>query len=69
VVPGAPWSNVVACFAEVHRAIELGIDFLDTADVYGPSPTRTCGAPTRRHPEGPPPGDRHPEAAMRNVNP
>jgi aryl-alcohol dehydrogenase-like predicted oxidoreductase len=27
--------------ATIHRAIELGIDFLDTADVYGSGRTRS----------------------------
>ena len=26
--------------ATIHRAIELGVTFLDTADMYGPLPTR-----------------------------
>jgi aryl-alcohol dehydrogenase-like predicted oxidoreductase len=30
--------------AAIHRAIELGCTFLDTAEVYGPTPTRSCWA-------------------------
>jgi aryl-alcohol dehydrogenase-like predicted oxidoreductase len=30
--------------ATIHRALELGVDFLDTADVYGPAPTRSSSA-------------------------
>jgi aryl-alcohol dehydrogenase-like predicted oxidoreductase len=30
--------------ATLHRAIELGCTFFDTAEVYVPSPTRNCSA-------------------------
>ena len=30
--------------ATLHRAIELGCTFLDTAEVYGPFTTRSCSA-------------------------
>jgi aryl-alcohol dehydrogenase-like predicted oxidoreductase len=29
--------------ATIHRALELGIDFLDTADIYGPSSAARSG--------------------------
>jgi len=29
--------------ATIHRALELGINFLDTADVYGPHKKRSAG--------------------------
>ena len=28
--------------ATIHRALDLGVDFLDTADMYGPPRTRSC---------------------------
>jgi aryl-alcohol dehydrogenase-like predicted oxidoreductase len=33
--------------ATIHRALDLGVDFLDTADMYGPY---TNGTPARRRP-------------------
>ena len=38
--------------ATVHRALDLGVTFLDTADMYGPFTAA---------------GTRHPEAGMRTV--
>jgi len=29
-------SNETEAIATIHRALELGVDFLDTADAYGP---------------------------------
>ena len=34
--------------ATIHRAIELGVDFLDTADIYGRSPMRSWWAKPSR---------------------
>lgn len=31
--------------ASIHRALELGITFLDTADVYGPFANRAIRSP------------------------
>jgi aryl-alcohol dehydrogenase-like predicted oxidoreductase len=35
--------------ATLHRAVELGIDFFDTSDMYGPITTKNwSGAPSNR---------------------
>lgn len=32
----------------IHRALELGVDFLDTAEMYGPTSTRSWSAARSR---------------------
>ena len=36
------------CIATLHRAIELGVNFIDTADVYGAGAQRGAGRPRAR---------------------
>ena len=50
----APAQDDAASIAMIHRALELGIDFLDTADMYGPFTNERAGRP--RHPRPPRPG-------------
>ena len=42
--------------ATIHRALDLGIDFLDTADMYGPFTNEQLVG--RCHPRSPARGDR-----------
>ena len=38
--------------ATIRRALDLGVTFIDTADVYGAGPQRGAGRPGHRGPEG-----------------
>lgn len=53
VVPGAdPEAQDAAAVEAVHRGIALGIDYLDTSPLYGPSERRVGLALSQPHPEG-----------------
>ena len=41
-----------AAIATIHRALELGVTLLDTADIYGPFINEATGRPRHRRPPG-----------------
>lgn len=43
-----PGSDTREAIATLHRALELGVNFLDTADIYGPAHQRTTDRPSHR---------------------
>lgn len=53
MIPGADRETQdAAAVAAIHRAIELGIDYLDTSPLYGESERRVGLALSQPHPEG-----------------
>jgi aryl-alcohol dehydrogenase-like predicted oxidoreductase len=53
VIPGAsPETQDEAAVEAVHRALALGMDYLDTSPLYGESERRVGLALSQRHPEG-----------------
>lgn len=49
---GDPEAQDAAAVEAVHRGISLGMDYLDTSPLYGPSERRVGLALSQRHPDG-----------------